>query len=444
MSSYKLRWKRWGIKLSDGVKTEKLNRICLVLAAGMALMLAWNFFQGHILGGKFPHDSFLFFPQMRFSDFLDNYAGWRGTLEDPLSDYAARYSVFGIAKATDLVFFLFSLISSDTLAFFLYEALFAAVLALSALRFCSTGHNFADALRTIALICCSYPFWFALDRGNVEIYCFLAMLGFAVFYLKKRENLWTFFLGLAIAVKPFPVVFLALPLGEKNYNAAAKVFLSTVAVSVAGVLLFSTVHDFGLSHMFNYWEFFTKWAPRYNSKYAVHDGGIAYGHSLFGVLKILVYHWENTIFHYFGTVPEIMARLMKPYFMAACAAYLLAAAYVSKLETVLWKKMFILVCCMNLLPFVAGDYKLLHFFIPLFLFVNSRERDADDGLYALLFGLILTPKNYFFHLFAMVPRDVSENVFINPLLMCYFCWRIIRQNAAARALTEKTPSCKLT
>jgi len=424
-------------------KAQKLNRICLVLAAGMAMMLAWNYFQGHALGRKFPYDTFLFHPQNRFADFTTNYDGWRQARNQPLSGYAQEHSIFGLAKGSGLALFLFSLIAPSALAFFLYETIFSAALALAALRFCLTGNKFADALRALVLICCSYPFWFAMERGNVEIYCFLAMLGFAVFHLQKRENLWTFFLGLAIAVKPFPAVFLALPLGEKNYNAAAKVFLSAVAVSAAGVLLFSAVYDFSPLYTFDYWEFFTKWTPRYNSKYAVHDGGIAYGHSLFGVLKILVYHWENTIFHYFGTVPEIMARLMKPYFAFACALYLLAAAYVSRAETVLWKKMFILVCCMNLLPFVSGDYKLLHFFIPLFLFVNSRERDADDGLYALLFGLILTPKNYFFHLFAMVPRDVSENVFINPLLMCYFCWRIVRQNAAARALTEKTPSCKL-
>jgi len=64
-----------------------------------------------------------------------------------------------------------------------------------------------------------------------------------------------------------------------------------------------------------------------------------------------------------------------------------------KYEALYWKKIALLVCCMNLLPFVSSDYKLLHLFIPFFLFVNA-PRAPRDTFYAALFAFLLIPKPY--------------------------------------------------
>jgi len=43
-------------------------------------------------------------------------------------------------------------------------------------------------------------------------------------------------------------------------------------------------------------------------------------------------------------------------------------AYPVFVEKQFWKKTALAICALNLFPLVSGDYKLLHIFIPMFLF----------------------------------------------------------------------------
>jgi hypothetical protein len=88
--------------------------------------------------------------------------------------------------------------------------------------------------------------------------------------------------------------------------------------------------------------------------------------------------------------------------------------YVVCIEKRFWRKVALLVCALNLLPVVSGDYKLLHLFIPLYLFINENEPERLDWVFTALFGLLLIPKNYY-----RIPSlpEASISVLANPLLM---------------------------
>ncbi len=68
------------------------------------------------------------------------------------------------------------------------------------------------------------------------------------------------------------------------------------------------------------------------------------------------------------------------------------AAYLVLVDEVLWRKVTLLVCALNLLPIVSGDYKLLYLFVPLYLFINKEELHRMDWVYAVLFSLLLIPE----------------------------------------------------
>jgi hypothetical protein len=63
------------------------------------------------------------------------------------------------------------------------------------------------------------------------------------------------------------------------------------------------------------------------------------------------------------------------------------------------------------LPQVSCDYKLIHFFIPIFLFINTKDKSKKDFAYVLLFALLLIPKNY--HLLS----KIYDGVIIDPIIM---------------------------
>jgi hypothetical protein len=95
-----------------------------------------------------------------------------------------------------------------------------------------------------------------------------------------------------------------------------------------------------------------------------------------------------------------------------------------------WQQVALLVCAMNLLPFVSADYKLLYLFLPLFLFINEPDAGRLDKIYCLLFGLLLVPKAYG-HLVKL--PEAHWGILINPLLMvCLVVAIILSQSDRTR------------
>ena len=65
-------------------------------------------------------------------------------------------------------------------------------------------------------------------------------------------------------------------------------------------------------------------------------------------------------------------------------------------EKVFWKQVSLLTLCALVTPCIMIDYKLLFLFVPMALFVNAKEKTKFDLVYAILFALLLVPKNKHF------------------------------------------------
>jgi hypothetical protein len=153
----------------------------------------------------------------------------------------------------------------------------------------------------------------------------------------------------------------------------------------------------------------------YNKVYVIGGEGIYFGHSLFGLLKFIMLI-KNKI--------QLTVLIFMPYLVVALTGFILISLYIIFIEKEFWKKVALLVFAMNLLPFVSGDYKLLHIFIPLFLFINNGVKTKLDYVYTILFGLLLIPKDYYHY--PPIP-EVTISVMLNPLIMLAITFLIIMQ-----------------
>ncbi|MEQ8222369.1 MAG: glycosyltransferase 87 family protein [Candidatus Eremiobacterota bacterium] len=99
--------------------------------------------------------------------------------------------------------------------------------------------------------------------------------------------------------------------------------------------------------------------------------------------------------------------------------FIFITCYVIFIETDTWKKAALLICSMNLLPPVSGDYKLIHMFIPIFLFINSDKKDSCDFIYIVLFSFLLIPKSFYHFNFipGANPYECNIGTVINPVVM---------------------------
>lgn len=252
------------------------------------------------------------------------------------------------------------------------------------------------SLQFLAIAFLTYPFLFVFDRGNFELVVFFLLYLFISFY-KKRPALSAVFLGLAIALKAFPVVMAGLFLADRRYRDIAISAVVSLAATFASYAFLPGGIGVNLPLHWRNLQLYTQ-------TYAVGNEGVAFGNSLWGAFKVLSLSLG---------LPMPSALFYSVLVILFLSAVLL---YVVFVEKSLWKRVALLVIALNLLPQVSGDYKLLHLLLPLILFVNAQETDGIriDRLYLLLFGFLIIPKDYYH--FPVLP-EANLSVLLNPLLM---------------------------
>ena len=98
----------------------------------------------------------------------------------------------------------------------------------------------------------------------------------------------------------------------------------------------------------------------------------------------------------------------------------LVAAFVSFVETNLWRRLAILILFMTVTPPPGADYKMIHVILALVGLITLRRRLRFDWGVVVLLSLVLVPKKYWFFpgiVTDSLSQDVSIGIFLNPLLM---------------------------
>ncbi len=129
-------------------------------------------------------------------------------------------------------------------------------------------------------------------------------------------------------------------------------------------------------------------------------------------------------------------RFLGYYLTSAALAGGLLMLYVIFVERALWRRTAVVTFALLLLPHISADYKLLHVFLPLYLFLNAEDHSKLDPVYLGLFGLLLIPKDYLY--FTQVvsdargAHDVSVSVPANIIILIAMTGLIAVTGIAAR------------
>lgn len=371
-------------------KLQKIDIISIIIIAGFSLAVFYHYVLGTYLGLSYPFNTFLFRPDDKFMDFYNMLASpyVNGKLlitQFPFGQRLAQAFTILPANVGLTVF----------IAIFLTFFLYVNYLNLN------TDIKEQTIKNVFVFSFMTYPFLMVVDRANFEAFVFIFLYLFIFFYRKQKTIFSIIFLSFAISMKLFPAVFLVLLFSDKKYKEAIYTVLLVMIISLCGYLSY----DGGL--MQNIGDHLTQ-LNFYSRMYAIGNDGLFFGNSLWGLVKLIV----------IGIGLQCPAALAtKVYSISVFILFALVALYIVFREKNFWKKVALLVFSMNLFPFVSGDYKLIHIFIPLFLFINSEGTDKFDFLYAILFGLLIIPKAYFHY---DVNPEISSSIIINPLLMAFF------------------------
>jgi len=394
-------------------RIQRIQSVSLVVLAGFLLAGIQIYVAANYLELDYPYTTYLFRPAHKFWDFFIPYAIARDPYPAPgqLPHYTPGIEIGGTAMTAANVsgpaYFpvayriisLFTLLPPiPALALFLIFSILTFLIL--AQKHFQTANKLQTAQNVLVLTLMSYPILFLLDRGNFEILVFLCLYGFAILYESKPG--WSAaLLGIAIAMKATPALLLLLLLRDRRWKLTLLTILGVGLTTLAAYLSYPDGWRSLYHHYLNLTSSF--------SGYSIENNGLYFGHSLYGAIKFIVLWLMPT------SDIEAFSRhfaIIYPLLSLSIAGLLLLWVWRSSVP--FWQRLTILIGMMSLLPTVSADYKLIHFFIPLYLFINDPISTGRDRWYALAFGLLLIPKA-FFHLQSL--PEVNSGVLLTPIII---------------------------
>lgn len=375
---------------------SKVNIITTIMVVGFICAISYHSFMGSYLKLNYPFNTFLFNPDARFSDLVDELRRASG-----LNPY---FSGFGHAVYFPFMYILeytFLLLipsgqDSSTLFFVCGIILFFAVVNFLVLK-----HGGFSKLKvimyTFILSIMSFPILFELDRANLEAFVFISLVLFMYMFYKEHYTISAVFLAMAIAMKLTPILFVILFIKRKKFNSILLCGISTIILTLFSLLLFKSSVLNSINGVFSGLSFF------YND-YVIGNGGLKYGSSIYGAIKNVIITWRiNIPINELYSVTNIISIL----FIIAVLLFILIK------NSVLWKQSALLSCLTLLCTPVASDYRLIIMFIPMWLFLLDSNKSKFDIIYAVLFGLIMIPQEYY----IFYQYTVSMGEFSHPLIL---------------------------
>lgn len=349
--------------------------------------------------GTFSLPTFLFIPNVRFTDFYEPYLDAR--LYGPPSNTNTVYSPLVHVFMTALTHI------PDFVALTLVMAVFGASLALL-IWHGVTARVGSRRLRWVyVLIFCflSYPVLFLVDRANLEMLVFALLAAFVWLYY-WRGSRWAFLpLSLAIAAKYYAVVLLVVLVAERRWRQLALCVAAAVAAEALATVALSAVSGFSVFQVIAN----TRYTLAHHQQIGI--AGVWFSHNLVGAFALIDrmtgYGLQSIVG--FQLALHILELGIFVVVVICCVAYDMPA----------WKRLAALVICMLVLPQESHDYTMIHLFLPLALIGRDGLRCPHKRIIAVLFGLALVPMAWLPYQTALLPSGslLNFSMIIYPLVL---------------------------
>ena len=383
-------------------RERKTAWLVSIVLLGFVVAVAAHYVVGQYVLRGYPYSTFLFTPQDTtgfpgapnvlgthyFGDFFEPWILSQGPHPYVGQPLAAPSSYFPL---THILLFPFAQLSFK-LALALYLTGFAAVLAALVYR-SAGGDRLARLQATLVLTVCSTPVLFLVDRANIEGVLFLALVGMLFAYRRDRFYLAAVLLAIPVAMKGSAGVFWLLFLFDHRFLALLLSVTTTALASLASLLVLPGTTSANFDGLHHALKLLTK---------ATDQGTVGLRQSV--SLK--------SAFSGLGRLDDHFNFFLSHYALVSLVLLLAVAVALWRLRLELWQRVALLSAAMIVVPSVSYEYRMIHVYLPLVLFLLVAERRRSDVLYVVLFGLLLVPKGL-----PILYADVNIGTVLNPLLL---------------------------
>ena len=379
---------------------KKVNIITAIVFLGFFISIFYHYYISRFLHlNYYPYNTFFYKPKARFNDFYVTYNS-SGQL-NPFAHETSNYFPFFYFVMYFFTFF------SMKVSLFTFFGIFIAFLAVYLYRYMPVRNKLYNLITVAILTCLSYPVIFDLERGNVEPWVFMPMVMFMILYIKEKYIWSVIFLSAAVSFKLYPALFVMLFIIDRKYMLALYTGICSGIMTLVSLVLFKvpvieSIRDLKAIMTTHSW--------------VLKGGTIALQHSvsLYVPVKLMFYNALAKL----PVAPHHFAyedAINKYYLMISAPIFVIVILFLLRYKLDLWKRVCIIIMLFTLLPQISFEYKLMHLFIPILLFIHSDSNSRMNLVYCVLFGLLLIPKDY-----MIIASDLSIAPVIDSLLMFLF------------------------
>ncbi len=402
-----------------------------IVVLGMAAALTYHGIL-HGLGFGFPWDTFLFNPIGRYDDWFTSVVP-AATHNPYLTNRGGAYFPFAY------IALLAGDVSSKILSLAIFKALAALLLGAGVFLFWRNSFS-SDAPRPafhllllLLIVFAGYPLWFGLDRGNIDLWIAGLCLIYAAELRTTRSWIGPVALGIAIALKGYPLAFILLGLRQRRYGETALTlaiavgltlfalsqFTSGVAASWAGFQLGQ--RNFWLENIIGSASLFGTSDPYNGVRAAAWIALHAKQQFLSAAPVEVVSDPQHLDPHRHAkflqsvsgggamTGPRILAA--KLYNLVTLFAAGLTTFFVLFVDSPRWRRVLAVALITILYPNLAGDYKLLILLPAIFTLLADADGSKAWRRAFWLTALLMIPKAYAYF------YGLSVTMLLNPLLL---------------------------
>lgn len=374
---------------------RKILGMVLIILIGYIGFGVYSYIMRDVYGYTYPQGYFLFSPWDRFMDFFN--VNKMVSERVPYVEYYSSYPPFILAIA-----FIFSLYgnyifhtpqeTSQTVAGFVslmvFEVLFTGLYGLVVYKLISKRKDGCKNafLMIIAVICLVYiaPYIYMLDRGNYLVINVILFCLF-IYYYDTNETLAAVCIGLAAAIKIYPLFFLLLYFIDRKWINMKYMIYVGGAVTFLSLLLFkgglgANIIEFGYAVL------------AFGGGYPNESPNVYFCVGLTSLLRFFSFIGKENV----GIIPGWFP-VMKIYLVYGTALTLWSVWNLMK-ERCFWKKIFVLTLLMVFLTPNSYMYNIIYLVpaIALFVVAEPGKKKWLDAVYLFLLGLLVIPKAYYY------------------------------------------------
>lgn len=265
----------------------------------------------------------------------------------------------------------------------------------------------AKRYNAIWFLAVSYPFWFAILRGNDDVYLLPGILLLAWSLENNKPEIFGVVVGLLALAEPYSLLF-TIPLVFAGYIKQAVIpavlvlsgWLSTSAFGARDLGLFIRLAED---------------SPKtYLRNMAFGDGGMLFGNSMFGLLKLIS---QNLTDLSANETVEFSQDLYGWYLPVAWAIIAVVIVVTALRDTTVYSLLLRLALLTCLLPPVVATYKLgILFGLLIYRLYRLEIACKRDIFETWLLVLIIIPKSYMI-IYLPSGSITTLDSLLNPILM---------------------------